>query len=410
MEVIMKLLRSVILLSLSLLVLASCSSSLEQRQVVDDLYYTPSGNSNNQITEELDEDVNKAVSQYKQLDTVADMKKSTNPYEEILVDDLMEARERRNKALSSPSYGMSDYYSVTNSDAYWYASTYDPMFYNIIVMGNDVWVEPNWLSHSFTYGYNAGFYNSPYRPYNLIGHYYPNYYGYGYGNNYYGYGYGYGYNYVYGHNLYDYNYGYYGHNLYGSRLFAGNNYIYERRRSPQGFSINNTGNRESTRIRSDDNSNPENTIRSKNTGREDPRITTIRVRNSNDRSSVNERTKIRSYSGTSIARTRGSRNEQINRSRGTTVRRVINDNPSYETVKYRSRPNSKGNYRELRNSSHNGNRSYRNSNNSNYHNSNNSSVRRRSTSSSNSGSISTSGSSSSSSSSSSNNNSSGRRR
>jgi hypothetical protein len=223
MEVIMKPFKSILILSISVLVLASCSSSLQQRQVADDLYYAPNQNNNTQkseIVKELEKDYENATAnaeKYKELDTVADMKKS-NPYDELLVNDMNEAYDRRQKALADPYYGMN---YIPFSDQYWYASHFDPYLYNTIRMGSSVWVEPRWMSSMYTnyyygspYSYNSwGFGFSPFYSYGSYG-YNPYNYGYGFG----GYGYGYGYSYSYSNSPFGYNsfYGYGYYPVYGN--------------------------------------------------------------------------------------------------------------------------------------------------------------------------------------------------
>ncbi len=75
---------------------------------------------------------------------------SSNPYDAILADDYQSAYERRLRGFSSPTYNMpSSYYNYRVSDAYFYASAYDPTFYNVMVMGDQVWVEPRYITSMF---------------------------------------------------------------------------------------------------------------------------------------------------------------------------------------------------------------------------------------------------------------------
>lgn len=119
----------------------------------------------------------------------------TNPYTAILADDYESAYQRRLRGFSSPTYRMpSSYYNFRYSDAYFLTMAYDPAFYNVVVMGDEVWVEPRYVSSMFgswgrpywyngwNYGYN---YWDPYWPSYSWG-YDPFYWGYGYGYPYYG--------------------------------------------------------------------------------------------------------------------------------------------------------------------------------------------------------------------------------
>ena len=52
--------------------------------------------------------------------------------------------------VRSPTYRMpSSYYELRYSPAYNYVTAYDPMNYNIVVMGDEVWVEPKYISSMF---------------------------------------------------------------------------------------------------------------------------------------------------------------------------------------------------------------------------------------------------------------------
>ncbi len=73
-----------------------------------------------------------------------------NPYIDILADDYDSAYARRLRGFNSPTYRMpSSYYNLAYSSAMTYASAYDPAFYNVIVMGDEVWVEPRYISSMF---------------------------------------------------------------------------------------------------------------------------------------------------------------------------------------------------------------------------------------------------------------------
>ena len=200
-------LRFTILLAVTAFLFSSCATTMTQRKTVDDLYYNPSEQTKYNFSEELNEDYRSILANdsLDDVDTTIygnNEKSYESGYDRVLVDDYDEAYNKRRNAMNSPYYGMGNYYNVVFSDDYWYASSYDPMFYNLIIMGNNVWVEPNWMTSHFGYGYRYGrFYNSPYSYYDPFWS-SPFYSGFGYR---YGYGYGYGYH----------NFGYFGYGYHG---------------------------------------------------------------------------------------------------------------------------------------------------------------------------------------------------
>ena len=73
-----------------------------------------------------------------------------NPYESVLADDYESAYARRLRGFESPTYKMpSSYINARYSSAFNYVSAYDPAFYNIVVMGDQVWVEPKYITSMF---------------------------------------------------------------------------------------------------------------------------------------------------------------------------------------------------------------------------------------------------------------------
>ncbi len=73
-----------------------------------------------------------------------------NSYESILADTYESAYARRLRGFESPSYRMpSSYYNYRYGSAFTYVSAYDPAFYNVIVMGDQVWVEPKYITSMF---------------------------------------------------------------------------------------------------------------------------------------------------------------------------------------------------------------------------------------------------------------------
>ncbi len=73
-----------------------------------------------------------------------------NSYADVLVDDYETAYARRLRGFTSPTYRMpSSYWNLRYSSRYTYLSAYDPWNYNIIVMGDEAWVEPKYITAMF---------------------------------------------------------------------------------------------------------------------------------------------------------------------------------------------------------------------------------------------------------------------
>ncbi len=91
-----------------------------------------------------------AESQFKELTSADVVAAGVNPYDSVLADNYQSAYARRLYGFSSPTYKMpSSYYTFRYTDAYQYASAYDPAFYNIMVSGDQVWVEPKYITSMF---------------------------------------------------------------------------------------------------------------------------------------------------------------------------------------------------------------------------------------------------------------------
>jgi hypothetical protein len=138
----------------------------------------PSVNKGTYADQELMGEVESVLKNTEQVDTVLYENKqvSSNPYDQVLVDNFGEARDRRREGISNPWYRIGSYYTVRNSDAFWYASAYDPAFYSMVVMGNDVWVEPNYIAASFGYRntlMGSSWYGGYGYPYNSFNYYHP---------------------------------------------------------------------------------------------------------------------------------------------------------------------------------------------------------------------------------------------
>lgn len=92
---------------------------------------------------------------------------SENPsYVNIVADDYESAYARRLYGFNSPTYNLpSSYFSLQATNAMRYASAYDPAYYNIMISGDQVWVEPRYVTSMFgSWGatnITFGLYSSP---------------------------------------------------------------------------------------------------------------------------------------------------------------------------------------------------------------------------------------------------------
>ena len=68
----------------------------------------------------------------------------------IVADDYQSAYARRLYGFQSPTYNMpSSYYNLLNSSSMYYVTAYDPAYYNVMVSGDQVWVEPKYITSMF---------------------------------------------------------------------------------------------------------------------------------------------------------------------------------------------------------------------------------------------------------------------
>ncbi|MCG8410952.1 MAG: hypothetical protein MI739_06690 [Bacteroidales bacterium] len=331
---------------LSILAITSFAcSSLQQTAIDDDLYYSPKDDiitvSETQKNLSFDKtniqnlDFNKKAEAIlndntkKNIDTVIyENKKTVNPYHDILVDDVSEAYKKRREGLSNPYYGMNNFHIYT-SDAFWYASAYDPSFYNIVIMGDQVWVEPRWVSSSLGFWPRRAFvssWNYPYYSCYNSSLYYNSWYSYGYGvhspySPYYSWNYPY---------YYDY-YGYYDSKKYP-------------RRSIHSYRQNSFASRHGVRSSSYHSSRRSSELPEIHTGRNINRSSTVKSGLSRNRpQSVSRTTRINQRSGnltrTTISATNRSNNYTRNNRTSTSVstNRSTNTRSSYRGNGYSNR-------------------------------------------------------------------------
>lgn len=73
-----------------------------------------------------------------------------NPYQNFVADNYESAYARRLLGFKSASYRMpSSYFNLRYGSNYTYATAYDPAFYNVMVSGDQVWVEPRYITSMF---------------------------------------------------------------------------------------------------------------------------------------------------------------------------------------------------------------------------------------------------------------------
>ena len=185
---------TVVVISVEVLLLSGCAAAWQNVSYSDDLYFV-----HNKIAianrQKAEAELAKAQYEAQQAQYEANLAKIKaeatkqgiavndeslfNGFDAVLADSYESAYARRLYGFSSPTYRMpSSYYSLRYSDAFFYASAYDPAFYNVMISGDMIWVEPKYItsmfgswgavavpSYSWYYGWNDPFYywNNPYR-------------------------------------------------------------------------------------------------------------------------------------------------------------------------------------------------------------------------------------------------------
>ena len=81
---------------------------------------------------------------------IVDEGTSYNSYNNYIADDYESAYARRLLGFRSANYRMpSSYYDLRYGTASHYVTAYDPAFYNVMVSGSHVWVEPKYITSMF---------------------------------------------------------------------------------------------------------------------------------------------------------------------------------------------------------------------------------------------------------------------
>ena len=213
--------------------LVACATSARYSSSTDDIYYSPSKIEKASVVKTTETTNQDAEIQQLKSATQAAIKENAkrlatdstlvvvendNSYRSIVSDSYEDSYERRLRGYQSPSYGTESVIRITTSSDWLQVTSFDPAFYNIIIMGDEIWVEPKYITSMFSpvrttlnlgwgygsywnswnyprYGFGWNYYNSWYSWYNpwywssWNYPYYGSYWGY------YGYGYGYGWNY-----------------------------------------------------------------------------------------------------------------------------------------------------------------------------------------------------------------------
>ncbi|MDR0420061.1 MAG: hypothetical protein LBH30_01200 [Prevotellaceae bacterium] len=172
--------------------LAACATSGRYSSTVDDIYYSPakveiaSTVQNNRSTtvedaeiQQLKSETQAAIIQNAQKlsteDSTIVVVEDASPYRSVVSDSYEDSYERRLRGYNSPSYGVENVIRITSGSDWMQVSSYDPAFYNIIVMGDEIWVEPKYITNMFApvrttinlgwgLGYYGGYWDYWYRP------------------------------------------------------------------------------------------------------------------------------------------------------------------------------------------------------------------------------------------------------
>ena len=111
---------------------------------VDDMYGVVSRSEINRAV------VEKQLAEERAEREMQEIERNALGYESELVDGYEDSYERRLRGFSSSNYRMpSSTATYSYIDIAWYTKIYDPAFYNIIISGGNVWVEPKYITAMF---------------------------------------------------------------------------------------------------------------------------------------------------------------------------------------------------------------------------------------------------------------------
>lgn len=134
---------------------AGCSSSLYQRDIYadDDLYGVHDRGRIAAATQERDRmRRERAEARQAQWRTYAEGSyyDDSDSYGGVLADTYESAYARRLRGFSSATYRMpASYFDLRYGGSFHFLTAYDPASYNIIVMGDQAWVEPKYITSMF---------------------------------------------------------------------------------------------------------------------------------------------------------------------------------------------------------------------------------------------------------------------
>ena len=161
--------------------LVACATSTRYASTNDDIYYSPTKTMKASIATtagttieddeiaQLKRETQAAIKQNSKLlitDSTIVIVEDDGTYKSVLSDSYEDSYERRLRGYNSPSYGTESRIRIASSSDWMQITSYDPEFYNIIVIGDEVWVEPKSITNMFTPVYttvnlrlNRGYYN-----------------------------------------------------------------------------------------------------------------------------------------------------------------------------------------------------------------------------------------------------------
>ena len=148
------------------LTLHSCNVNLSSLSFGDSDLYTTDNRERVVAEVEAQQEYQRRMAEQRALQAQQSVGEQELNFNTILASDYQSAYARRLYGFESSSYRMpASYYSLAASEALFYASAYDPAFYNVMVSGDQVWVEPKYVTSMFgSWGatnITYGLYSSP---------------------------------------------------------------------------------------------------------------------------------------------------------------------------------------------------------------------------------------------------------
>jgi hypothetical protein len=132
------------------LILHSCNVNFSSLSFGDSDLYTTDNRERVVAEIEAQQEYERSMAEQRALQAQQSVGEQELNFNTILASDYQSAYARRLYGFESNSYRMpASYYSLTASNALFYASAYDPAFYNVMVSGDQVWVEPKYVTSMF---------------------------------------------------------------------------------------------------------------------------------------------------------------------------------------------------------------------------------------------------------------------